>query len=452
MSPTSGHTPLLGLLLCFAITTSYPVIPQPSPTALHPSGEQGKLFEGDIMLREGEHPHKTINERSAGAELDQGSGTSPAATDNEYLWPDNVIPWEYDPQMETSTAYVLKTLFQDAMLQLEQMSCIRFVRRTNETDYIQLTNTRGCSSFVGRKGGLQQVSVDTTCRVLGSTIHELSHALGMWHEHSRRDRDTYVTINYGNIQVDALRNFDILSVEEMRHVPSNVGYDIESIMHYGPDAFASQPSQSTISARPGVPCASNMGQRLTMSYKDQLRLNAMYQCTANLVKLQATPPRLCLGETPTPSVSSTSIATTPVPTPTSSSPVKTILSDTVITLQVRKPNMATQALECIASSVACRTSRCSYPNDGCGLASERFKIQLTVTRKNMNIKNGDTVVLKSTNREGNWVECNDTSCILRQCQSNDSSGDYNNTGRLQLQQPVPGRHGAQQGPDRGHKD
>ena len=39
MSPTSGHTPLLGLLLCFAITTSYPVIPQPSPTALHPSGK-----------------------------------------------------------------------------------------------------------------------------------------------------------------------------------------------------------------------------------------------------------------------------------------------------------------------------------------------------------------------------------------------------------------------------
>ena len=125
------------------------------------------------------------------------------------------------------------------------------------------------------------MSVDTTCRVLGSTIHELSHALGMWHEHSRRDRDTYVNINYGNIQVDALRNFDILSVEEMRQVPSNIGYDIESIMHYGPDAFASQPGQSTISARSGVPCASNMGQRLAMSYKDQLRLNAMYQCTGN---------------------------------------------------------------------------------------------------------------------------------------------------------------------------
>lgn len=88
--------------------------------------------------------------------------------------------------------------------------------------------------------------------------------------------------------------------------------------------------------------------------------------------------------------------------------------------------MATQALECTSSSVACRTSPCNYPSAGCGVASERFWIQLTVTRKNMNIKNGDVVVLKSTNRESNWVECNDTSCILRQCQSNDS-GEYNNT-------------------------
>lgn len=43
MSRTNGHTPLLGLLLCFAITTSYPVTPQPSPTALHPSGKFMRL-------------------------------------------------------------------------------------------------------------------------------------------------------------------------------------------------------------------------------------------------------------------------------------------------------------------------------------------------------------------------------------------------------------------------
>lgn len=107
-----------------------------------------------------------------------------------------------------------------------------------------------------------------------------------------------------------------------------------------------------------------------------------------------------------------------------SHPLPLPLTGTVITLQVN--SMGTKAIECYSSSIICRLSPCGYPDDGCGIATERYNVQLTVTRKNMNIKNGDTVVLKSTNRENNWIECNETGCILRQCQSNDS-GDYNDT-------------------------
>lgn len=127
------------------------------------------------------------------------------------------------------------------------------------------------------------MSVDITCnQFIGSTIHELSHALGMWHEHSRRDRDSYIQINFQNIQENALVNFGILSPDEMGQIPSNVGYDIESVMHYSADAFAAQPGTNTITPLPGVPCAQNMGQRIGMSYKDQLRLNHMYQCTGKI--------------------------------------------------------------------------------------------------------------------------------------------------------------------------
>jgi hypothetical protein len=49
--------------------------------------------------------------------------------------------------------------------------------------------------------GAQQVSLQSpSCVYMGIAAHELMHALGFWHEQSRADRDSYVRINWGNIQ------------------------------------------------------------------------------------------------------------------------------------------------------------------------------------------------------------------------------------------------------------
>jgi hypothetical protein len=59
-------------------------------------------------------------------------------------------------------------------------------------------------------------------------VHEFLHALGVYHEQSRSDRDNFVEIRWNNIQDDAIGNF--------QKKPASVDYfdyDYGSLMHYG---------------------------------------------------------------------------------------------------------------------------------------------------------------------------------------------------------------------------
>ena len=57
-----------------------------------------------------------------------------------------------------------------------------------------------CWSMVGMMGGRQEISLQSAgCMYHGTAIHEIMHALGFWHEHNRRDRDRYITIEWENI-------------------------------------------------------------------------------------------------------------------------------------------------------------------------------------------------------------------------------------------------------------
>ena len=49
-----------------------------------------------------------------------------------------------------------------AITEYDQNTCIRFVPRTQETDYITFVGTGGCSSYIGQVGGEQEVSATAT--------------------------------------------------------------------------------------------------------------------------------------------------------------------------------------------------------------------------------------------------------------------------------------------------
>ena len=57
-----------------------------------------------------------------------------------------------------------------------------------------------CTSWTGRSGGKQPLSLGKGCCRKGVVIHELLHSLGMMHEHCRADRDQFIRINFNNIK------------------------------------------------------------------------------------------------------------------------------------------------------------------------------------------------------------------------------------------------------------
>ena len=156
----------------------------------------------------------------------------------------------------------------------QKHSRVKFVALTAKnkseySDYISFIPAEGtiCASFVGRHGGRQVIQLSPRCTTM-NTVHELGHALGMWHEQSRTDRDYFVRIAWENIEEDHKYNFN----QHLTDGKDFGEYDYESIMHYGPFAFSKNGKKTIIPATKGA----EIGQRNHLSEKDIAAINALY--------------------------------------------------------------------------------------------------------------------------------------------------------------------------------
>ena len=164
-------------------------------------------------------------------------------------WPNGVVPYELPRDLtEKDREDILTAIeiwneateisFRPATPQ--DLDLLTFVYYYDDSEGSQ------CSSYLGRKGGLQEIRMSYSGCGVRILVHELGHALGLAHEHTRCDRDHYIEVLWDNILPTHHHNF-----HKSCRADSPFGdYDWNSVMHYNSNTFTKN-GQPTLRSRKG---------------------------------------------------------------------------------------------------------------------------------------------------------------------------------------------------------
>src|SRR5262249_17260841 len=199
---------------------------------------------------------KAFRSRLIAEETGQGTDQIDADTPpgTAFKWTGGIIPYRFDQtQVSNGTITAAKMQqFRDGVAEWIAFANVQFneFTGTTPTNFVTVQENAslagGYSSSVGMAGGEQFVQFGPMAWNRGTVCHETGHALGYWHEQQRDDRDTYVIIDWSNIDIGNQPNF-----AKLRGGKTAIGaYDFYSIMHYSRNALAINPDLDTITMQP----------------------------------------------------------------------------------------------------------------------------------------------------------------------------------------------------------
>jgi len=182
-------------------------------------------------------------------------------------WPNRTIYYAIDSNLPKTNRVT------GAIAHWENETDIIFIERTDEVNYIDFIRVaQGVSSNVGMIGGKQEIKMSDLAG-MGNIIHEIGHAVGLYHEHSKKNRNDFVIIKWDNIKPSSKSNFFI-----KRNSIITDGFDFGSIMLYNSFAF-SKNGEPTITKNDGTTFPS---QRVNLSLVDIEMVDIMYNNLGNI--------------------------------------------------------------------------------------------------------------------------------------------------------------------------
>ncbi len=209
-------------------------------------------------------------------------------------WPSGIVPYDFVTSGTGAVSVANQNAAISAMNAIGARAGVTFRPATgSDVNRIRWQNSAFNNSPVGVQGGAQIINIfNWNFEII--MCHELYHSLGFWHEQSRTDRDSFVTINGANICgsagsgacspnvcqlcsdgtnfVSCAFNFNITATSLAYGF-----YDFDSFMHYGRTAFSCN-GLDTITVAPAFNAAwqSVIGQRDHFSYYDRITCRGLY--------------------------------------------------------------------------------------------------------------------------------------------------------------------------------